>query len=709
MLPRQMSNHRPALLLILACYSPANAQTAELLEAVRVHRAGSADLAKAELQACISAGCADADQLSLLTGYLWLADGEASSAATQLASRPAPKGLEAFHAWYLGEARAWSADRKGAIDAWKLAKAKAPAWLKPRIDARTGELLLDLGQAKKALPLLEAAVAADATPELTYQRGIARWLSGDVAKGQADLRTLLVRWPTHLYAERALAHLQPITFTFDEKVQRSERFVIAGDGKRAVAELDGLKAPPGREGRFALALAAALYANKADEDGSTQLDVAIAGAPGVASEALMMRARKLMKKNDNAGARKVMLELDQKYPDQPAAEDAGYLAAWVAMQAGDFEPAAADFATFEDHHPTSRKRDEARWFRAYSLYRAGKLTEAATTLESLIAEFPKSSLLPQARYWLARSQQKASPKAKVAGAYKTIIAAHPGSFYALLASERLRELKETPPPPFTVEPKALTVAPSKQLDLARALARAGLFKDAGLEVDRVIGTVGSPAAALEMGHGLQAIGEYGPAYSLAARLLWGAVFTQKQPEAIALMYPRAFADSVERLSGERSLDPYLAWAIMRQESAFRPEVTSSADARGLMQLIPPTANSIAKERNAAPPDPAELYAPEANISMGTWLLSALLDRFGHPSLCAAAYNAGAKPVAEWASTRNDLPLDEWVEAIPWKETRGYVKNVTANYFVYRTLYAHDSEPLRLSLTVPAPKPGGVNF
>ena len=225
----------------------------------------------------------------------------------------------------------------------------------------------------------------------------------------------------------------------------------------------------------------------------------------------------------------------------------------------------------------------------------------------------------------------------------------------------------------------------------------------------MIGTVGSPAAALEMGHGLQAIGQYGPAYTLAARLLWGAVFTQKQPEAIALMYPRAFADSVERLSGERSLDPYLAWAIMRQESAFRPEVTSIADARGLMQLIPPTANSIAKERNAAPPDPAELYAPEANISMGTWLLSALLDRFGHPSLCAAAYNAGAKPVAEWASTRNDLPLDEWVEAIPWKETRGYVKNVTANYFVYRTLYAHDSEPLRLSLTVPAPKPGGVNF
>jgi soluble lytic murein transglycosylase len=129
-----------------------------------------------------------------------------------------------------------------------------------------------------------------------------------------------------------------------------------------------------------------------------------------------------------------------------------------------------------------------------------------------------------------------------------------------------------------------------------------------------------------------------------------------------------------------------------------------------MQLIPPTARAIAKETKIDPPSPDELYAPESNISLGTWYLSALLDRFGHPSLCAAAYNAGATPVAKWASTRGDLPLDEWVEEIPWKETRGYVKNVTANYFVYRTLYGgKDEEPMRLSLKVPVPKATGVSF
>ncbi len=698
---RGMSNPRPALLLILGCFEAAWAQSPALLEAVRVHRAGVVDTARAELQACYDAKCPDADRLSLSLGFLLLSESDAASAATQLVSRPAPKGLEAFHGWYLGEALAWSGDVDDALKWLQKARKPAPPWLQRRIDARMGELWLGKGDAKKALPLLEAATTGDAGPELLYQRGIARWMNGDVKRGQADLRSVAVRYAAHPYAARADELVKP-AYTFEERLTRA---TVLG-GARAVTELEGLKAPPGQEGRFELALAAAYFQVADDAKGNAQLDSAAKRGPGVASEALMARARRFMKVHDNAQARKVMLEIEAKYAEQPVAEDAAYLAAWLAMQAGDFEPAATEFGAFDTSHADSKKRDEARWFKAYSEYRAGKCSPA--TLQSLIDDFPRSSLVPQARYWLARCQQK-QPGAKVAAAYRAIIAAHPQSFYALLSSERLRELGETPPPPFAVEPKRLSVPPPKELKLAMELSATGLFRDAGLEVDRLLGTVGSADQALKLGHALQGIGEFGPAYTLAARWLWGAAFTQKDPAALALLYPRAFDESVEKFSSEAGLDPYMAWAIMRQESAFRPEVTSVADARGLMQLIPPTADSIAKTRNIVAPHPAELYAPEQSIAMGTWLLSALLERFGHPSLCAAAYNAGARPVVEWASTRSDLPLDEFVEAIPWKETRGYVKNVTANYFVYRTLYASSGEPMRLSLKVPEPKPTGVNF
>src|SRR5439155_21222388 len=94
--------------------------------------------------------------------------------------------------------------------------------------------------------------------------------------------------------------------------------------------------------------------------------------PGVRAEALMVRGRRYMKKNDNPRAREVMLDLDTRFPEQPAAEDAGYLASWIAMQAGDFERAVQDFTTFDTRHPASRKRDDARWLKAYSEYRAGK-------------------------------------------------------------------------------------------------------------------------------------------------------------------------------------------------------------------------------------------------------------------------------------------------------------------------------------------------
>ena len=87
------------------------------------------------------------------------------------------------------------------------------------------------------------------------------------------------------------------------------------------------------------------------------------------------------------------------------------------------------------------------------------------------------------------------------------------------------------------------------------------------------------------------------------------------------MYPRAYRESVERWSKDHGLDPFMAWAIMRRESAFKPEVTSIADARGLLQLIPPTARSIASVLKINAPEPDELYSPETYIDLGTWYLA----------------------------------------------------------------------------------------
>jgi soluble lytic murein transglycosylase len=158
------------------------------------------------------------------------------------------------------------------------------------------------------------------------------------------------------------------------------------------------------------------------------------------------------------------------------------------------------------------------------------------------------------------------------------------------------------------------------------------------------------------------------------------------------------------------VEPALVWAVMRRESAFKPDVSSAADARGLMQIIPPTARAIARELKEPEPDADALFAPELNVSQATWYLKALRERFEHVALVAGAYNAGPGAVARWLEARGSRPLDEFIEEISYKETRGYVRQVTADYFVYRALYGEpDAKAERLSLTLPAPRAQGVAF
>jgi soluble lytic murein transglycosylase len=696
------------------------AQSETLLEGVRVHRSGVSEDALKELDACTAAKCPDRERLTLLTAFLELSEGRAASAVQRFSAAKAPKGLEPIHGWYFGEAQAWAGQPALAVKTLLKAKKSAPAWLLPRIDRRLAELYLDLGDAAKCRVILDADPDSGRVPELLYTRALARQSSKPTqVLAQADWKTLALKFPSHPHGVAAQARLEAEgswVLSFDESLARAQALLNAGDSKKCLAALDAIGGAPVNEPKLALLRGQALLTRGKEKDTEAQAQLAIAatGPPVIAAQALMTSAKRLMRLQDNVAARAAFRKLDDQYPADPAADEAGYLAAWLSMNSGEFDVAVADFAAFETRHPNSRRRDEARWFRGFSLIRAKKFMEARPVLLSLSVDFKRSQLAPQALYWAARAGQLAAVEARpdagtetvdVISEYRAVVTAFPGTFYGVLASERLQELSMEAPLPFSVEPKVLPVKRPAALELAALLARTGLFRDAAQEVTQALATMPS-ADALKWGHALQALGDFGAAHTLAARHLWGAVYTQRTPEALSLMYPRAFRSSVEAWAGKHDIEPSLAWAIMRRESAFAPEVTSAADARGLMQIIPPTANSIAQELKLPPADPAQLYSPEWNIRLGTWYLRALTARLHHPTLVAAAYNGGPGSVAKWAKERSEVQLDEWVEEIPFKETRGYVKQVTSDLFIYRQLYGGQVQ--RLSLSIPAPG-AGVDF
>jgi soluble lytic murein transglycosylase-like protein len=166
------------------------------------------------------------------------------------------------------------------------------------------------------------------------------------------------------------------------------------------------------------------------------------------------------------------------------------------------------------------------------------------------------------------------------------------------------------------------------------------------------------------------------------------------------VYPTPFAEVVHAAEAERGLPYGLLHAVMRQESAFKPDAVSPARAVGLLQLVPVTAEKVAAELGRTI-EPALLSSPSYNVELGAYYLHKVLGTFGgHVALAAAAYNAGPRAVSRWLEVAENLPLDLWVARIPYAETRGYVSRVIGNLARYSYLHGGEDAVPRLALALP---------
>lgn len=153
---------------------------------------------------------------------------------------------------------------------------------------------------------------------------------------------------------------------------------------------------------------------------------------------------------------------------------------------------------------------------------------------------------------------------------------------------------------------------------------------------------------------------------------------------LSLRFPLAYKQTVKTYARNFNIAPELIYAIIRQESSFSDNVTSSAGAQGLMQIMPATASSISKYAKIPYADKKQLFLPEKNIHIGAAYIKDLGKRFAkHPILIIAAYNAGPRQVNYWLKNHPPKDMDIWIETLPWQETRNYLKNVIAFYAVYQ--------------------------
>jgi soluble lytic murein transglycosylase-like protein len=168
---------------------------------------------------------------------------------------------------------------------------------------------------------------------------------------------------------------------------------------------------------------------------------------------------------------------------------------------------------------------------------------------------------------------------------------------------------------------------------------------------------------------------------------WRSAPSADNAVAWSQAYPRAFPQWVQKYAAIEGLNPYLLWALMTVESAYNPDSVSYADARGLLQVIPKTGNKVAQGVGDLDFGPYDLLGPETSVRHGAWYFARLVKKFhGQEPLAIASYNGGPHNVARWLKHKTHIPLDEFVEEIPFDQARGYTKKVLRFLALFRRLY-----------------------
>jgi len=374
---------------------------------------------------------------------------------------------------------------------------------------------------------------------------------------------------------------------------------------------------------------------------------------------------------------------------------------WVRL---DRDRASGFYKRLVDQFPSSGDAANAQWRVAWTAV-LKRAPEGAELLQQHLRLFPGSTYTPDALYWLGRLAEDAGVAGLARSYYDKLIERFPQNYFETLAVKRVRALdpgtQQTADvlatiPALPVAQKmgdAIPAAAANRQARADALKSIAFDASAELELRAAYAATGEPRFLLEAAQAAVDAGHVGAAI-VAVRQMYPQLEAHpllEVPRQVWLAaYALPFQSSIRRWAGSASVDPMLVAGLIRQESAFEPEAHSAANAFGLMQLLPSTAQRLARQAKIRYSHP-RLLDPDYNVRLGTIYVAGLQKQFGDIESALAAYNAGEDRVQSWTAGQNYREPAEFVESIPFTETRQYVQIVTRNADIYRRLYGEEAE------------------
>jgi soluble lytic murein transglycosylase-like protein len=329
------------------------------------------------------------------------------------------------------------------------------------------------------------------------------------------------------------------------------------------------------------------------------------------------------------------------------------------------------------------------WGKAWADYTSGNLNGATELLLFIRDTYRNPNVKRQAEYWRARAIERLGKKEEAEAIYRSLAAAPYADLYVVYAHARGAPHQDPPINPLKVNrPDWQEIAEEsmpRELRLAYELTALSDFRAARLEIQKNLKRANqSYADALladlynSSGNSLLVMRSLRRAYPQIATVEQDSV----PAYFLRMYYPLKYQGEIVKYSRQNRLDPYLVMGLIHQESLFNPKARSPVGATGLMQLMPPTAKQLARRLRSS----SDIENPEVNIRLGTFHFRQLIDLFGGAvHLAVASYNAGQGNVMRWRRAAPKKPLDEFIESIPFPETRNYVKRVTMLAASYRRI------------------------
>ena len=406
-------------------------------------------------------------------------------------------------------------------------------------------------------------------------------------------------------------------------------------------------------------------------------------------------------------------QMRQKFPSgkltPKAYVDAGYAARDAKNKGEETYFLTTALTVFPNAVEVAGAQFELAWLQ----HEAGNFAESARMLVDHLARYADKDTTNRGKagYWAARDSERAAKTDDACNLYEAVIYRYSANWYGHLAQQRLSAMKSqgkcgrviqlpTSHSPLanavanlrTVTVAAETSTPKEleRSEKSQQLSVIGLFDWAINELEEAKKTAAnSPKINLALAKHYRLKGDNVNALLALAKSY--PDYSQMFPEEMGreewdIFYPLSNWDQISAWAKHRNLDMYQVAGLIRQESVFNPRAKSPAKAYGLMQLILPTAQSVAKKYGSTASISIEsLFLPALNIELGTAYMRDQLDKFGRIEYMAVAYNAGPGRVPQWRATL-PVEIDEFVEAIPFKETKAYVQGIIRNSAQYRRLY-----------------------